>query len=156
MLQLALTVSIYLLIVIPAGVYLYHIAAGKHTFADPVFDRVDGAIYKISGVDPGKGMNWKQYALALLGTNAVMVFIGYLILRVQSAGLFNPNNIENMEPTLAFNTIISFMTNTNLQHYCCFSERMRKLFRKNEKNVLRFCNKKAKEKRRLQRVKKPM
>ena len=73
MLQLALTVSIYLLIVIPAGVYLYHIAAGKHTFADPVFDRVDGAIYKISGVDPGKGMNWKQYALALLGTNAVMV-----------------------------------------------------------------------------------
>lgn len=86
MLQLALTVSIYLLIVIPAGVYLYHIAAGKHTFADPVFDRVDGAIYKISGVDPGKGMNWKQYALALLGTNAVMVFIGYLILRVQSAG----------------------------------------------------------------------
>ena len=57
MLQLALTVSIYLLIVIPAGVYLYHIAAGKHTFADPVFDRVDGAIYKISGVDPGKGMN---------------------------------------------------------------------------------------------------
>ena len=40
--------------------------------------------------------------------------------------------------------------------YCCFSERMRKLFRKNEKNVLRFCNKKAKEKRRLQRVKKPM
>ena len=55
MLQLALTVSIYLLIVIPAGVYLYHIAAGKHTFADPVFDRVDGAIYKISGVDPGEG-----------------------------------------------------------------------------------------------------
>ena len=41
-------------------------------------------------------------------------------------------------------------------HRCCFSERMRKLFRKNEKNVLRFCNKKAKEKRRLQRVKKPM
>ena len=62
MLQLALTVSIYLLIVIPAGVYLYHIAAGKHTFADPVFDRVDGAIYKISGVDPGKGMNWKFIA----------------------------------------------------------------------------------------------
>lgn len=41
-------------------------------------------------------------------------------------------------------------------YLCCFSERMRKLFRKNEKNVLRFCNKKAKEKRRLQRVKKPM
>ena len=42
MLQLALTIIIYLLIVIPVGRYMYHIAAGKHTFADPVFDRVDG------------------------------------------------------------------------------------------------------------------
>ena len=46
-----------------------------------------------------------------------MVAIGYLILRIQSVGIFNPNSIGNMEPTLAFNTIISFMTNTNLQHY---------------------------------------
>lgn len=117
MLQLVLTILIYLIIVIPVGRYLYHIAAGKHTFADPVFDRVDGAIYKIGGVDPQKGMNWKQYVLALVGTNAVMVGVGYLILRIQSISLFNPNGIGNMEPTLAFNTIISFMTNTNLQHY---------------------------------------
>lgn len=55
MLQLALTVSIYLLIVIPAGVYLYHIAAGKHTFADPVFDRVDGATIKSAEWTPGRG-----------------------------------------------------------------------------------------------------
>lgn len=117
MLQLALTLIIYLILVIPVGRYLYHIAAGKHTFADPVFDRVDGVIYKLGGVDPRKGMNWKQYALALIGTNAVMIAIGYLILRIQSIPLFNPNGIEGMEPTLAFNTIISFMTNTNLQHY---------------------------------------
>lgn len=117
MLQLVLTLVIYLILVIPAGRYLYHIAAGKHTFADPVFDRVDGAIYKIGGIDPLRGMNWKQYASALVGTNAVMIAIGYLILRIQSIPLFNPNAIEGMEPTLAFNTIISFMTNTNLQHY---------------------------------------
>ena len=117
MLQLVLTILIYLILVIPVGRYLYHIAAGKHTFADPVFDRVDGAIYRIGGVDPEKGMNWKQYVLALIGTNAVMVGIGYLILRIQSTALFNPNGIEGMEPALAFNTIISFMTNTNLQHY---------------------------------------
>ena len=59
MLQLALTILIYLIIVIPVGRYLYHIAAGKHTFADPVFDRVDGVIYKIGGVHPAQGMNWK-------------------------------------------------------------------------------------------------
>ena len=117
MLQLALTLIIYLILVIPVGRYLYHIAAGKHTLADPVFDRVDGVIYKLGGVDPCKGMNWKQYAMALIGTNAVMIAIGYVILRIQSIPLFNPNGIEEMEPTLAFNTIISFMTNTNLQHY---------------------------------------
>lgn len=49
MLQLVLTLIIYLILVIPVGRYLYHIAAGKHTFADPVFDRVDGAIYKLGG-----------------------------------------------------------------------------------------------------------
>ena len=117
MLQLVLTLIIYLILVIPAGRYLYHIAAGKRTFADPVLDRVDGAIYKLGGVDPGKGMNWKQYAMALIGTNAVMVAIGYGILRLQGIPLLNPNGIGGMEPTLAFNTIISFMTNTNLQHY---------------------------------------
>ena len=117
MLQLVLTLILYLILVIPVGRYLYHIAAGKHTFADPVFDRVDGAIYKLGGVDPHKGMNWKQYAMALIGTNAGMIAIGYIILRLQSLPLLNPNGIEGMEPTLAFNTIISFMTNTNLQHY---------------------------------------
>ena len=117
MLQLVLTLVIYLILVIPVGRYLYHIAAGKHTFADPVFDRIDGLIYKAGGVDPHRGMNWRQYALALLGANAVMIAIGYLILRIQSIGIFNPNHIGGMEPSLAFNTIISFMTNTNLQHY---------------------------------------
>ena len=117
MLQLALTLIIYLILVIPVGKYLYHIAAGKHTFADPVLDRVDEAIYKLGGVDPRKGMNWKQYATALIGANAVMIAIGYIILRIQSIPFLNPNGIKAMEPALAFNTIISFMTNTNLQHY---------------------------------------
>lgn len=117
MLQLVLTLVIYLILVIPVGRYVYHIAAGKHTFADPVFDRLDRGIYRIGGVDPQKSMNWKQYALALVGTNGIMIGIGYLILRIQNIPLFNPNGIESMEPTLAFNTIISFMTNTNLQHY---------------------------------------
>ena len=117
MLQLALTIIIFLIIVIPVGRYMYHIATWKHTFGDPVFDRIDGLIYKAGGVDPHRGMNWRQYALALLGANAVMIAIGYLILRIQSIGIFNPNHIGGMEPSLAFNTIISFMTNTNLQHY---------------------------------------
>ena len=117
MLQITLSILIYLLLVIPVGIYMYHIAAHKHTFADPVFDKIDAGIYRICGVDVKKEMNWKQYAVALLVTNAVMVFLGYAVLRLQQFFFFNPNGIGNMEETLSFNTIISFMTNTNLQHY---------------------------------------
>jgi len=116
MLQIILTLAIFVVLVIPMGKYLYHIAAGKHTFADPVFDRVDNAFYRVCSIEK-KEMNWKQYAMAMLATNAIMVLVGYLILRLQSLPIFNPNGIGAMEPSLAFNTIISFMTNTNLQHY---------------------------------------
>lgn len=117
MLEFIVTIAIFIALVIPVGNYLYHISTGQKTFADPVMDRIDGVIYKISGVRPDKGMNWWQYAIALLTTNAVMVLIGYLILRIQSISILNPNGIASMEETLSFNTIISFMTNTNLQHY---------------------------------------
>ena len=102
MVQLILTILIYLIMVIPVGIYVYHIAAGKHTFADPVFNRVDGFIYKISGIRPQRGMSWKKYAAALLGTNGVMILLGYIILRIQSLPIFNPNAIGNMEESLSF------------------------------------------------------
>lgn len=117
MLQIILTLLIYMVMVIPVGAYVYRIAAGKPTFADPLFNRVDALVYKVCGIQPQREMNWKEYALALLGTNTVMMVLGYLILRIQGCGLFNPNGIEGMEASLSFNTIISFMTNTNLQHY---------------------------------------
>ena len=60
MLQIILTILIYLILVIPVGIYVYHIAAGKHTFADPVFDRVDGVIYKLGGVNPKNGMRLEK------------------------------------------------------------------------------------------------
>ena len=117
MLQIVLTLILYLLLLIPVGNYVYRIAAGKHTFADPVMDRVDHAIYKLCGVNPERSMDWKRYAGTLVGTNLVMILLGYLILRLQSLLFLNPNGIGSMDPLLSFNTIISFMTNTNLQHY---------------------------------------
>ena len=117
MLQIVLTLILYLLLLIPVGNYVYRIAAGKHTFADPVMDRVDHAIYKLCGVNPERSMDWKRYAGTLVGTNLVMILLGYLILRLQSLLFLNPHGIESMDPSLSFNTIISFMTNTNLQHY---------------------------------------
>lgn len=117
MVQIVIVLAIFMILVIPMGKYLYHISTNQKTFGDKVFDKIDNCIYKVCSIDKKKEMNWKQYALALLVTNAVMVFIGYVILRTQSMHIFNPNGIKGMEQSLSFNTIISFMTNTNLQHY---------------------------------------
>ncbi len=116
MLQIVCTLLIFTVIIVPVGNYVYHISTGKKTFADPIFDRVDDTLYNILKIDTSN-MGWKKYALTLLLLNACLVFIGYIILRIQSLGILNPNDVGNMEESLSFNTIISFMTNTNLQHY---------------------------------------
>lgn len=116
MLQITVTLLIYMALVIPTGIYLYHVATGQKTFADPVFDRVDNAVYRICRIGR-ENMNWKVYVLNLIMTNAVMILTGYAFLRLQGLLFLNPNGIGAMESTLSYNTIISFMTNTNLQHY---------------------------------------
>lgn len=116
MLQIILILALFVILVIPMGRYMYHIAVNQKTFADAVFNPIDNAIYKICGIK-GENMSWKKYGMSLLMANAVMVFTGYLILRLQGLLFLNPNGIEGMEESLSFNTIISFMTNTNLQHY---------------------------------------
>ncbi|UZN01125.1 potassium-transporting ATPase subunit KdpA [Lysinibacillus sp. MHQ-1] len=73
-------------------------------------------MYKVCGIKR-VNMTGKEYVLSLIISNAMMVFVGYIILRIQALLVLNPNNINNMEATLSFNTIISFITNTNLQHY---------------------------------------
>ncbi len=116
MLQFILFLILFFIVILPMGKYLYHVTAGKHTFADPLFDRFDRLIFRLCGIDKNE-MNWKKYLLSMLVLNAVMIIVGYLILRLQALPLFNPNGISAMAPDLSFNTIISFMTNTNLQHY---------------------------------------
>lgn len=116
MLQISLVLLFFLLLIIPTGNYLYHIATGQRTFADPIFNKVDNIIYKICGIKK-EDMSWKKYALSMILTNTVMTVLAYLILRMQSIPLLNPNGISGMEASLSFNTAISFITNTNLQHY---------------------------------------
>lgn len=116
MLQIGLTLGLFLILVIPVGKYMYHVAVKQRTFADPVCDRVDHFLFRILHIDI-REMNWKKYALTLLLVNAIMVLIGYVILRLQGILFLNPNKAGGMESSLSLNTIISFMTNTNLQHY---------------------------------------
>lgn len=116
MFQILITLLIFLIIIFPIENYLYKITVNKQTCLDSIFDRFDSLIFKVLKIDKND-MDWKQYAKTLLLVNACLVFVGYLVLRVQSFNLFNPNKIQAMEESLSFNTIISFMTNTNLQHY---------------------------------------
>lgn len=117
MLQIVCTLLLYVLLVIPVGNYLYKVATFKHTFLDRFMDRVDQLLYKLCGINMDEEMDWKKYAFSLVLVNALILCLGYFILRIQALPLFNPNGIQGMESTLSFNTVISFMTNTNLQHY---------------------------------------
>ncbi|MGE7985243.1 potassium-transporting ATPase subunit KdpA [Lysinibacillus fusiformis] len=114
--QIAIVLMIYLPLVILTGHYLYRVTLQQKTWLDPLLDKVDAAIYKVCGIKRAN-MTGKEYVLSLIISNAMMVFVGYIILRIQALLFLNPNNINNMEATLSFNTIISFITNTNLQHY---------------------------------------
>jgi len=116
MFEMALVLAVFAVLVVPAGRYLYNTAAGKPVFGETVFSRAESFIYKLCSIDL-KEMNWKHYAAALVLANAAAVFICYLLLRFQHSLFLNPNNIGAMEPALSFNTVISFATNTDLQHY---------------------------------------
>lgn len=114
--QIIITLALLAALVIPTGRYVFNVITGGKSFIDPVFDRVDSLIYRMTGVKRFE-MNWKQYAVSLLVTNLVMVLLVYLVFRFQGHLGLNPNKNGSMEPSLAFNTAISFITNTNLQHY---------------------------------------
>jgi potassium-transporting ATPase potassium-binding subunit len=116
-LQIIITLALFMLLIIPMGKYLYYVSTGSKAFGDKFFNKIDNFIYKICGINKDDEMNWKQYVISIIAVNAVMVFIGYLILRTQNLLMLNPNKIGGMEQGLSFNTIISFMTNTNLQDY---------------------------------------
>ena len=117
MFQIIILLLFYIILVIPVGKYLYNIIAEKHNCSDLIFDKIDNVIYRIGGISSNQQMDWKQYATAFIATNFVMMLLGYFILRLQNLLFLNPNNIDTMSADLSFNTIISFMTNTNLQHY---------------------------------------
>ncbi|MCM3339566.1 potassium-transporting ATPase subunit KdpA [Paenibacillus sp. MER TA 81-3] len=117
MLQIAAVLILLLLLVKPLGSYMYHVFSNQPNRTDKLFTPFENVIYGIAGLKNRSGMSWKKYTLSLILTNIVLVVLGYIILRVQKLLPLNPNGIDNMEPTLSFNTIISFMTNTNLQHY---------------------------------------
>ncbi|MFP3835197.1 potassium-transporting ATPase subunit KdpA [Chryseobacterium sp. SIMBA_028] len=109
--------AITLVIGIFLGKYIANVYGYKKTFLDPVFQPIEKFIYKISGINPTRQMNWKQNMYAMLTINLVWFIIGFLLLLNQAWLPLNPDGNPNMSPDLAFNTTISFLVNCNLQHY---------------------------------------
>ena len=99
------------------GGYMSKVFTGQRTLLDPVFVPIERLVLRLTGVDPNEQQDWKRYSLSLLISNVFMWLATWTIVTLQQYLPLNPDGIGNMEPTLAFNTISSFTTNTNLQHY---------------------------------------
>jgi len=116
-----LQILIYFAIIVACtpllGGYMARVFAGERTLLSPVLIPLERAIYGACGVDPGKQQHWTHYTLAMLATNAVGWVILYAILRLQHLLPWNPEGMPAMPPDLAFNTAVSFVTNTNWQAY---------------------------------------
>src|SRR5215475_6277714 len=116
--QLALFLIALALITKPMGLYLVQVLdANGRTFLDPLLRPVERVTYRIMGIRPTEEHNWKQYALAMLLFSLVGCVFTYAILRLQNLLPLNPQGFAAVNPDLAFNTAVSFTTNTNWQSY---------------------------------------
>ena len=99
------------------GLYMARVFTGQRTWLDPVLVPIERLVLRVTGVDADEQQDWKRYAASLLVSNIVMWLVAFAVVSLQRLLPLNPDGIADMEPTLAFNTISSFVTNTNLQHY---------------------------------------
>ncbi len=106
-----------IILAIPLGKYIANVFSDKPSFLDKVFGPVERGIMRLSGVDFKKEMTWKEHLVALLTINLVWFVVGMLVLMFQAYLPLNPDGNPNMSSDLAFNTVISFLVNCNLQHY---------------------------------------
>jgi K+-transporting ATPase ATPase A chain len=113
----AVTILFTIVTSVPVGRYMFHVFTERPTPLDPVLVPIEGLVLRAIGVDRTHQQDWKQYSLSLLTSNLVMWLATWTVVTLQQSLPLNPDGIGNMEPTLAFNTISSFTTNTNLQHY---------------------------------------
>jgi len=116
-LQFAIFSAILLASVRPVGAYLARVLQGERTWLDPVLRPIERFIYKLSGINSDDEMNWRQYAFALLGFSAVSALMTYGFERLQAFLPLNPQKLGAVGPDLAWNTAVSFTTNTNWQSY---------------------------------------
>ena len=101
----------------PLGLYMAKLYSGERTFLSPILQPIENGFYRLSGIDPDCGQHWTRYALSVLTFSFFYFLVLYAILRLQHVLPFNPQGLPGLSPDLAFNTAISFITNTNWQAY---------------------------------------
>jgi len=116
-LQLILYFGMLLLLVKPLGAYMAKVYQGERFFLDPVLGPVERFLYRLSGIDPQTEMTWKTYAVAMLVFNVLGLMVVYFLQRLQGFLPLNPQGLGAVSPDSAWNTAVSFASNTNWQGY---------------------------------------
>jgi K+-transporting ATPase ATPase A chain len=116
-LLLVLFLAVLVLCTKPLGSYVADVMEGRPNFTVRLGGRFEALIYRICGIEPGREMAWSEYAIALLVFNILGAFLVYGLLRLQAFLPFNPQTLPAVSADTAFNTAVSFITNTNWQSY---------------------------------------
>lgn len=116
-LQISLLFLAVLLVIKPLGLYMARVFSGERTFLSPVLGRVERDLYRVSGINPEKEQSWLGYTLAMLAFSLAGFLALYAMLRLQAYLPLNPQGFPGVPADLAFNTAVSFVTNTNWQNY---------------------------------------
>ncbi len=116
-LQISLLFLAVLCVVKPLGLYMAKVFSGERTFLSPVLNPIERGIYRAAGTSIDKEQNWLAYTLSMLAFSLASFLFLYAILRLQAYLPLNPQGFPNVPADLAFNTSVSFITNTNWQNY---------------------------------------
>ena len=117
MLMLIFLLVMVTILAYPLGKYLAAIMQNREMKIDPVFNWIEKPVYAILGTNPKIGMNVKTYTLSFVLSCLLLGLVTWLLFMIQASLPLNPNNAPNMSWDLALHTMISFVTNTNQQHY---------------------------------------
>jgi K+-transporting ATPase ATPase A chain len=115
--QILLYALVIFAIAKPLGIYMFRVFEGDRQPLPKFFGPIERFLYRLCGVDPKQGQDWKGYAIALLVFSGITLIVTYAIERLQHVLPLNPQNFGPVAPDLAFNTAASFTTNTNWQAY---------------------------------------
>jgi len=115
--QIGLFLVVLVALVQPLGRYMANVYEGEPTWLSRLLSPLERLVYRVAGIDPQSEQDWRQYALALLVFNLAGLVVVYLLQRLQGLLPLNPQGLGAVAPDSAFNTAVSFATNTNWQGY---------------------------------------